>query len=123
MVIKILPGAFSVGKLRSTQGVDLARAHTFLAVTAEEISLACETDRMPADALIAEHGWRAMKIDGELDFGMIGVIAGISAVLAEHDISLFVVSTYNTDYILVREAMLEKAAETLGQQGYDMLWI
>ncbi|MCL2695879.1 MAG: ACT domain-containing protein [Clostridiales bacterium] len=66
----------------------------------------------PADTFI-EKGWRAFQIVGQLDFGLVGVIARVSALLAAQDIPIFVVSTYNTDYILIKENNVPKAVDAL----------
>ena len=58
---------------------------------------------MPKDALERDDGWRAFRIQGVLDFSLIGILSAISAVLAENHIGIFAVSTYNTDYILTKE--------------------
>lgn len=112
---------FSVCKLASVAGADLGRPFTFLSVTDEEISLVCPAKAVPKDALVVEGGWRALKISGVLDFGMIGVIAGLSGLLARAAISVFVVSTYNTDYILLKADRFEAAVELLAAAGYRLV--
>ena len=59
-------------------------------------------------------GWRAFKVEGPLDFSLTGIVSSISAVLADNKISIFVVSTFDTDYILVQEKNLAKTKEVLG---------
>lgn len=109
---------FAVCRLASLQGVDLTRAFTFLSVTDDEISLVCECSRVPGEPLSIETGWAGLKIKGVLDFGMIGVIAGISGLLAEQNISIFVISTYNTDFILVKNTHYDQTVRLLSQNGY-----
>ena len=65
-----------------------------------------------------EKDFKCMKIEGPLDFSLIGVIASLSSLLAEHQISCFVVSTFNTDYILVRKERLERAVEVFMANGH-----
>jgi hypothetical protein len=91
-----------------------------LSVTPEEISLVCAESQIPAQVQSVERGWKALQVAGMLDFGMVGVIAAISAVLAAAKISIFVVSTYNTDYILVKETALEAAISQLQSAGYEV---
>jgi len=113
MNIHKLEENFSVCKIQNISDADFSREFLFLSKTDEEISLVCETDFVPADATAVENGWKGFRIVGVLDFGMVGVIAQISAVLAEAGISVFVVSTYNTDYVFVKEENFERAVELL----------
>ena len=80
--------------------------------TAEELSIVCSAGDVPAE-VTAERDWRAFKVEGPLDFALTGVLARLAAPLAEAGISLFAVSTYDTDYLLVREAALGQAARVL----------
>lgn len=111
---------FTVCKVTSLEHIDLTREFVFLAKTDDEISLVCETDLVPDNTTDREDGWRAFKISGILDFGMIGVLADISRVLAANKVSIFVVSTYNTDYLLVKERDAERTRELLTAEGYQM---
>lgn len=65
-----------------------------------------------------EKDFVSLKIDGSLDFSLIGIISSLSTILAEHQISVFVVSTYNTDYILLKQSNLEKASNVLASNGH-----
>lgn len=121
MELKRIKQDFTVCKIEDIKGVDFDREFVFLSKTDEELSLICETACVPANALIAENGWKALKITGILDFGMVGVIAEISRHLAKAGISLFVVSTYNTDYILLKEAVCEQGIRVLQGQGYTII--
>jgi len=103
MKIKCFEQKFCVCKLADISGVDFS-GFVFLSRTDEEISLVCEADAVPANATHTEDGWRAFRLDQELDFSLIGIIAKISNALAKAGISVFVVSTYNTDYVLIKEA-------------------
>ena len=90
----------------------------FFARTDEEISLVCETVYVPENTTAREDGWRAMRVVGELDFSLVGILAGISEILAENRIGLFAVSTYNTDYILTKTENFERALDVLRNAGY-----
>ena len=118
MTLILLPHAFSVCKVKSASSVDFTREFVFFAKTDDELSLACETGHAPKDCASHEPGWRAFKVEGVLDFGMVGVLAKISGLLAESNISLFAVSTYNTDYIFVKGNNLDRAVAALRSGGY-----
>ena len=106
---------FSVCRISGIDGVDFARGFVFLAKTDEELSLVCESAYVPEGALAVEPGWRAFRVEGVLDFGLVGIIAGITGALAGAGISVFVVSTYNTDYVLVKSRDFDRAMELLNQ--------
>ncbi|PKM94885.1 MAG: ACT domain-containing protein [Firmicutes bacterium HGW-Firmicutes-1] len=90
-----------------------------ITVTDEELSIVCEESVVPDDVK-TEGGWRCIKVIGPLEFGQIGILAGISKILAEKNISIFVVSTYDTDYILIKENTLDKTLAALVANGYDV---
>ena len=85
--------------------------------TADELSVVC-VERSVPDGVVAEIGWRALKIEGPLDFGMVGVLAGLTTALAEAGISIFVVSTYDTDYLLVKSGDVAEAVRVLRDARY-----
>jgi hypothetical protein len=88
--------------------------------TADELSVVCEARLVP-EGVRAESGWRALQVAGPLDFSLTGILAGISGALAEAEISLFAISTYDTDYVLVKAASLPAAVEALSRSGYTIL--
>ena len=90
----------------------------FTGSTDEEKSLVCPTALAPKDTLAREDGWRAFRIVGVLDFSLIGILARISACLAENGIGIFVVSTFNTDYILTRAKDFDRAIKALREAGH-----
>jgi hypothetical protein len=118
MTLQKLPHDFSICQIENTSQIDFSADFVFVSKTDGEISLVCESGLTPASALAAEHGWKALRIAGILDFGMVGVIAKISGILAREGISVFVVSTYNTDYILLRAHDFEKGICLLRDEGY-----
>jgi uncharacterized protein len=81
--------------------------------TDDELSLVCSQEHVPEDVK-AEKDWRAFKIEGPLDFSLVGIFASIANALAEARISIFAVSTYDTDYVLVKQDKLEQAVKVLG---------
>lgn len=87
--------------------------------TDEEVSLVRAAEAVPSDAR-AERGWRSLRIAGTIDFGLTGVLASVLAPLGEAGISIFAVSTYDTDYILVREHALEAAIDALRAAGHEV---
>lgn len=85
--------------------------------TDQEISVVCREDAVPPAAR-TEADWRAIEVAGPLDFALIGVLAELTAPLAEVDVSVFVISTYDTDYLLVHAGALERAVDALRAQGH-----
>ena len=119
MKLKTLPYDLTVCKLPSAAGIDLSADFYFLGKTDEEISLVCRTEQAPAETTAREDGWRAFRIEGMLDFSLTGILSRLSAILAENGIGIFAVSTYNTDYILVKAENLRKAMTVLQAAGYE----
>lgn len=87
--------------------------------TAHELSVVCAAGEEPAGAVV-EPGWRSLEVAEPLDFGMVGVMAGITGCLARAGVSVFVISTYDTDYVLVREQDLDAAVMWLAGDGYPV---
>jgi hypothetical protein len=85
--------------------------------TADELSVVCAETAIPAGIKV-ERGWRALKVAGPLDFALTGVLAAIAQPLAAAQVSIFAVSTYDTDYVLVRESDLARAREALSEAGH-----
>lgn len=98
---------------------DWAREGELLALvrTASELSVVC-ADRFVPPEVKAERGWRVFQAQGPLDFSQVGVLASITVPLAKAGVSLFALSTYDTDYILVKESALERAVQALNQAGF-----
>ena len=118
ITIEPLDVNLSVCKVEDYSQVDICQPFCFTGSTDEEFSLVCPTDMVPGNATDRDDGWRAFRIVGVLDFSLIGILAGISEILAENKIGLFAVSTYNTDYILTKAEQYEKALEALKSAGY-----
>ena len=120
--LKSLPLDLTVCKLATLDQLDLSAGFFFVARTDEEISLVCETARVPENTLAREDGWRAFRVEeGPLDFSLVGILSRISAVLAENQIGIFAVSTFNTDYILVKKENFPKAQKALISAGYIVI--
>ena len=121
MEIKALTDLFSVCKVEDATQIDLSKDFCFIAKTDEEISLVCPTKDVPAGTSTRDDGWRGFRIQGTLDFSLIGILAKISAILAEQRIGIFAISTYNTDYIFVKEENFAKALQSLAEHGYKVI--
>lgn len=93
----------------------------FLARTADELSLVCEEGLVPADALAVEGPWSCLRVVGTLDFSLVGILAELTALLAGAGVSVFAVSTFDTDYLLVRERDREAAIAALRLGGHRVL--
>lgn len=120
MELKIIDQNFAVCKVKDLSQVNYADEFCFIGKTDEELSLVCGTESVPENATECDKGWRAFRIQGVLDFSLIGILSKISGILADNKIGIFAVSTYNTDYILTKEENFEKTIEVLAQNGYDI---
>jgi hypothetical protein len=121
--ILVLDDVFTVCQFDRKAKIDLNsfdhKGFFSVTFTDEEISIVTKED-LGTNCSKIEKNWKCLKIKGQLDFNLIGVIHNILDVLMKAEVSLFVISTYNTDYILVRENMLHKALEALKNNGYDI---
>jgi len=88
--------------------------------TEDELSILCSEIDIPSDVK-CERNWRILKVEGPLDFSLVGILSSISAVLAKVKISIFVISTFDTDYILVKDKDLAKSIESLRNGGYNII--
>lgn len=120
LTLEILPGRFAVCRLPADQPLPrLGPGPALLALvrTSDELSLVCPEQDAPQGAR-AETGWRALKVLGPLDFALTGVLASLAGPLALAGVSIFAVSTFDTDYLLVREAALSAARTALESAGH-----
>lgn len=119
--LRLLAPAFSACKLQNApSAAEFARPYCFYAHTDNEISLVCPTERAPDTAISREDGLRAFRVKGALDFSLVGILSRISSALAEAGIAVFAISTYDTDYVLIREERLADAAKALKGAGYAL---
>lgn len=121
MELKKIPYDLTVCKVPDPSVLDLSGEFYFIGRTDEEISLVVPTEQTPAETLEREDGWRAFRIQGVLDFSLIGILSKIAGLLADAKIGIFAVSTYNTDYILVKTESYEKALSVLADAGYEIV--
>lgn len=112
---------FSICKVEDYSGIDLQQPFVFTGSTDLEKSIVCPTDIVPKNTISREDGWRAVRICGELDFSLIGILAGIAQILAEKRIGIFAISTFSTDYVLTKEVEYEKAIHALKEAGYSII--
>jgi hypothetical protein len=116
--LQLLPGRYAVCRLAADAEIPPIGG-TFFSITrtADELSVVCEESATPQDVK-CELGWRALKVAGPLDFSLTGVLAAIAAPLAAANVSIFAISTFDTDYVLVKDDLLERALEALRQAGH-----
>jgi hypothetical protein len=118
-----MPGELAVVRLDPGAEVpDWAKPGSFSSVTrtAQELSIVCPEAQVPASAK-AQRGFRCLQVEGPLAFTQVGVLASLVAPLAEAGISLFTISTYDTDYLLVGSPDLGRAIEALTRSGHTIL--
>lgn len=118
MALEPLSFAFSVCKVTDYSGIDIEQPFVFTGRTDQEKSLVCSTESVPDNTVAREDGWKAFRVCGELDFSLIGILAGITQALADREIGVFTISTYNTDYVLTKEADFGGAILALKEAGY-----
>jgi len=118
MNLKIIDKSFAICKIQDLSKVNFNAEYYFLSKTDTELSLVCTQQDVPQNATHIDTGWKAFRIEGTLDFSLIGILSKISSLLAENQIGIFAISTYNTDYILTKLENFEKAIEVLVSSGY-----
>ena len=120
MNLKIINEVFSICKVEDYSGIDLNQNYVFTGSTDEEKSQVCPVSLVPAHTIEREDGWKAFRIEGVLDFSLIGILSKISACLADNGIGIFAISTFNTDYILTKNENFDKAIKSLTDRGYTI---
>lgn len=119
--IKIIDEDFSICKIKNLSQIDYSDEFCFIGKTDEEISLVCSTKFVPQDTIECDNGWKGFRIQGILDFSLIGILSKISTLLAKNKIGIFAVSTYNTDYIFVKKENFKKTIDVIKNNGYNVL--
>ncbi len=120
MELRVLPDRLAVARLPHDAPWPVpARPSGFVSVTRteNELSVVCPEDEIPDGATTVERGWHALEVVGPLDFSMVGVMAALTRPLADVGVSVFVLSTFDTDYVLVHASALEKAVHALREAG------
>ena len=120
MKITLLETEFAVAKLPDLSRSDPAAAFFFLARTPDELSIVCPADTVPDNATKVEAGWRIFRVEGPLDFSLVGILAKLTGLLAERSIPVFAISTFDTDYVLVKADQADAAREVLAAGGWEV---
>lgn len=121
MEIKRIEYDFSICKVNNISQVNFKQEYCFIGKTDEELSVVCLTESVPKEAIERDDGWKAFRIQGVLDFSLVGILARISTILADNNIGIFAISTYNTDYILTKNENYERALNALSKAGYTIV--
>jgi hypothetical protein len=122
MLLELLDGEYSVYKFNVKQPIDkniLGKDFVSVTRTKDEISIVSVSGTMENYEKF-ESGWKILKIAGVLDFGLIGIISKISTILSNESIGIFVMSTYNTDYIMIKKENTERAIKALMENKYEV---
>ncbi|KPL88418.1 ACT domain-containing protein [Ardenticatena maritima] len=120
LTLSLLPHVLGVCRLDAESAIPAwATQDAFFSITrtADELSIVCPAALIPA-GVTAETGWRCLKVHGPLDFSLVGVLRSIAEPLAQAGISIFAISTYDTDYVLVQADALPRAIEALRRAGH-----
>ena len=121
MVLKKIAYDLTVCKVQNLSDIDMTAGFYFIGKTDEVLSLVCKTDDTPVNTIERDDGWKGFRIQGILDFSLIGILSRLSGILADHKIGIFAVSTYNTDYILVKKENFDRALNILASEGYTVV--
>ncbi len=121
--LELLPASFMICRLSADAPYPVwARGENLLALirTTDELSIVCEGTKDLPDGVRVEDGWCALKVRGPLDFSLVGVFADLAGTLAQAGVSIFALSTFDTDYLLVKSADLPAALDALKRAGHQI---
>ncbi len=125
LTLELVPGRYAVCRLEADAAVPswatTAAGATFGSITrtAAELSVVCAEESVPS-AVRSEPGWRCLRVKGPLGFGLTGILASLAGPLASSGVSIFVVSTYDTDYLMVQQRDLERGVFALERAGHTV---
>ncbi len=121
LTLLVLPEKFAVCRLPADVPLPNWARGKFVSITRthDELSIVCAQENLP-DTIQCERDWRALCVAGQLDFGLTGILASLAAPLAEAGISIFAISTFDTDYILVKQISLDHAIQILMRVGHHI---
>jgi uncharacterized protein len=121
ITVAVLKGGFAVSRLDPGCAIPRWATGSFVSITCtnEEMSIVCPEDNVP-DGVETERGWRGIAVAGRLDFSLVGILASLLGPLALAGIPVFVMSTYNTDYLFVKQGRLDQALEVLRKAGHEI---
>ena len=120
--LTILRDSFAICRLRPDESIPswaLSGGFCSLTRTPDELSIVCAQELVP-EGVEAVRGWKSLKVEGKLDFNLVGVLSSLASSLARVGVSTFVISTYETDYLLVKESDLDRAVAALRKAGHDI---
>ena len=123
LTMKLLKETYGVCRLDNNESIpEWVQKSSFFSITrtSDELSIVCSLENIP-NGIKFEKEWRILKIEGPLDFSLIGILASISTILAQRGISIFAISTYDTDYILVKNIDIDNAVKSLIKEHYDVI--
>lgn len=123
LTMKLLKEKYGVCRLDKTESIpEWSKNSSFFSITKseDELSIVCFEDTIPGDVK-CEKDWRVLKIEGPLDFSLVGILSSISTILAQNRISIFAISTFDTDYILVKNKDVDTAIEALIKEKYEVI--
>ena len=120
MILQKMEHDLTVCKVADISSVNMESDFYFIGRTDNELSLVCKTEDAPQSTVERDDGWKGFRIRGVLDFSLIGILSRLSGILAEQGIGIFAVSTYDTDYILVKAENFERALAALAAKGYTI---
>src|SRR5262249_30084183 len=119
LTLVVLRGCYAVCRLPADAPYPIWATGEFVSIsrTADELSVVCAEDAVPSKVR-CERGWRCLRVAGTIDFGVLGVLASLTGALAGAGVSVFAVSTYDTDYLLVKETDLDRACDALKRHSF-----
>ena len=123
LTLQLLEGTYGVCRLAPTEPLPpWGSLDPFYSVTRtqDELSIVCLESSIPKD-IVTESPWRILKVVGPLDFSLVGILSKLSTLMANAHISIFAISTYDTDYLLIKESNIEKAIHVLQDEGYGVI--
>ena len=123
LTMKLLKERFGVCRLIKNELIpEWAKNGDFYSITKtlDELSIVCSQDSIPS-GIKCEKDWRILKVEGPLEFSLIGILSSISTILAQKGISIFAISTYDTDYILVKDKDIDIAIDALSNEKYEII--
>ncbi|PSB28326.1 ACT domain-containing protein [Stenomitos frigidus] len=125
LTLSVLPDVFAVCRLKQNEPIPAWSLQGFFSITRteDERSIVCSQANMSlgVQAIGLERDWRCFKVEGSLDFALTGILLSIAAPLAEAGIGIFAISTYETDYILVKQSNLDRAVQALSKAGHQLV--
>lgn len=120
MILTLLPGALSICRLPAGSGIPAAtRGLWSVTSSATEVTVVCAAGAEPPGAMV-DGPWRAVELEGPMPFTLTGILVGVLGPLAEAGVGIFAVSTFDTDFVLVKSADADTAMAALAKSGYDV---